>query len=179
MKSVSAETLNVWLQKKEVILIDVREPIEYEVEHIEGSILIPLSLIIKEKIPIKEDKKIVIYCKGGTRGASACRQVNGMNLGSEVYNLEGGITAWKEKFKTIKGSRNVLPLDRQMQIIVGSCVLIFTILGAFVNQNFLFVSAFFGGGLLFAGLTGFCALIKILSFLPWNKSTMKSGSCSI
>jgi rhodanese-related sulfurtransferase len=176
MKFVDAKTLKTWIEKNEVTLIDVREPIEHEVESIKESILIPLSIVSHEKIPLKEDKKIVIYCKGGTRGGNACAKLTNL----EAYNLEGGITAWKEAgFETLKSARKILPLDRQMQIIVGGGVLLFTLLGAFVNTKFLFLSGFFGSGLLFAGLTGFCALIKILALLPWNKTNIKSDNCSI
>ena len=165
MKFVDVKTVKSLLEKGEIILIDVREPIEHAVEHIKGSISIPLSLLSHEKIPLDATKKVVFYCKGGVRGGSACSKI-----AIEASNMEGGIEAWKkEGFETIKSGKRVLPIERQMQLIAGLFIFIFTILGAFVNSKFLFVPGFFGIGLTFAGLTGFCGLIKFLSLLPWNK----------
>jgi len=43
------------------------------------------------------------------------------------------------------------------------------ILSLTVNQNWVFLSAFFGAGLVFAGSTGWCGLAILLSKMPWNR----------
>ena len=93
MSSVSPKKLKDMLSKNEVLLVDVREEAEYKEEHIEGAVLVPLSSFGKEKLPQFEDKKLVIYCKGGVRGGKACDMVAKMDIGAEFFNLEGGITA--------------------------------------------------------------------------------------
>jgi hypothetical protein len=70
-----------------------------------------------------------------------------------------------------KNSKGVLALDRQVQITIGSVVLIASLLSYFYNPNFVFISAFFGAGLLFAGLSGFCALGRVIALMPWNQRT--------
>jgi rhodanese-related sulfurtransferase len=169
MFSLSAEKVKEMLENNEVLLIDVREEVEYREEHIEGAFLLPLSSFTKEKLPKLEGKKLVIYCKGGVRGGKACDMVQKMGIETEFFNLEGGITAWKQKYDVIKGKKLILPLERQMQLVVGVGVLGFTLLGAFINPKFLILPAFFGAGLIFAGITGFCGMMRILALMPWNR----------
>jgi hypothetical protein len=69
----------------------------------------------------------------------------------------------------IKGQSNVLPLDRQVQIIVGGSVLTGVVLSQTVAMEWVWVSGFFGAGLLFAGLSGFCGLARVLAMMPWNR----------
>jgi hypothetical protein len=84
--------------------------------------------------------------------------------------LEGGMVAWRAAGLPIReGAKKVLPLDRQVQLIVGSMVLIGTLLGAFVNPWLLIIPGFFGAGLAFAGATGTCALGMMLARMPWNQ----------
>jgi hypothetical protein len=60
-----------------------------------------------------------------------------------------------------------------MQIIVGSLLMIFASLGAFVNPWFSVATIAFGGGLLMAGVTGNCAVAALLAKAPWNKADPK------
>jgi hypothetical protein len=64
--------------------------------------------------------------------------------------------------------RKRLPVDRQVQLIAGSMVLVGVGLGLTVSPWFLALSAFFGAGLTFAGATGTCGLALVLMKMPWN-----------
>lgn len=58
---------------------------------------------------------------------------------------------------------------RQVQIVAGSLVLIFSVLSITTgNLKFAYVPAFIGAGLTFAGISGWCGLAKGLSYMPWN-----------
>ena len=70
----------------------------------------------------------------------------------------------------------VMPLMRQVQIAVGFCVLTASLLALWVDPRWVYVSLFFGAGLLFAGLSGFCGLALLLAKMPWNR--VSQGSCS-
>jgi rhodanese-related sulfurtransferase len=72
------------------IVVDVRNPHEYEQGHIDGSINIPLMLIhdIEEKIQDKE-KEIICVCASGGRSAVAVKQLQALGY-KKVKNLEGG-----------------------------------------------------------------------------------------
>ena len=83
-------------------LIDVREPHEYSAANIGGE-LISLQTIPEKIDQIDKSKKVVVMCRSGKRSANAILylQQQGFN---NLYNLEGGILAWKEE---IDNSLNV------------------------------------------------------------------------
>jgi rhodanese-related sulfurtransferase len=153
--------------KNEVTLIDVREQSEYNSEHIEGAILVPLSTITHDKLP-SNTKDIILYCQSGKRSQQATQQLS--TAGLNIRQLEGGINAWKQKGYAIKVNKNApISMMRQVQIVAGSLVFIGTLLGAFISPWFLIITAFVGGGLVFAGATNTCALAMLLAKLPYNQ----------
>ena len=90
------KTLQKWLANDEVFLIDVREQSEYDEANIKGSTLIPVGQITLNEVIKKNinNKKIVIHCKLGGRSMTACKKLVSENPEIEVWNVEGGITAW-------------------------------------------------------------------------------------
>lgn len=97
MKEITVEELKKMIDNAEDFqLIDVREPFEYEVSNLNGE-NIPLSGILIESDKIATDKPVIVQCRSGKRSAAAIMQLE-QQLGYEnLYNLEGGILAWKEK----------------------------------------------------------------------------------
>lgn len=96
MKTVDAATLKRWMDNKEAVIIDVREPAEYSEACISGAKLVPLATVAKCELPECQGKKLVVHCKLGRRGTAACEKLLAEDPELEVYNLEGGITAWIE-----------------------------------------------------------------------------------
>ncbi|MBC7486949.1 MAG: molybdopterin-synthase adenylyltransferase MoeB [Cytophagaceae bacterium] len=80
-------------EKADFLLLDVRESFEYDICHIEGSLLMPLSTVPQHLNDLPKDKKMIILCHLGIRSASAVNflQANGF---VKVSNLLGGIHAW-------------------------------------------------------------------------------------
>lgn len=157
------------LQAHGCCLVDVREPVEHAEEHITGAKLIPLGEIGKRAVEIDRTQPVVIMCRGGKRGEQALVKLRAMGF-TEVRNLAGGILAWKAAGLPVdKAARNVFPLMRQVQIVIGLGVLLGVILARTVHPDFIFLSAFFGAGLLCAGLTGWCGLVMLMSRMPWNQ----------
>ena len=80
---------------EDFVLIDVREPNEYEIVQIEGAILIPKGEFLDgsalEKLPT--DRRIVLHCKVGGRSAEALAVVKGAGY-SDAVHVGGGILAW-------------------------------------------------------------------------------------
>jgi len=94
--SLSAKDYAEWRkQGVEHFLLDVREPHEYAVHHMDGQ-LIPLGELAQKITQIPTDKKIVVHCKSGGRSANAIRQLEGLGNFTALYNLEGGILAWEK-----------------------------------------------------------------------------------
>jgi molybdopterin/thiamine biosynthesis adenylyltransferase/rhodanese-related sulfurtransferase len=77
-------------------LIDVREPYEWQIAHIDGARLVPLGAL-DEVIPTLDPaRKIVLHCKGGTRSAQAVRQLQAAGF-TRVWNVTGGISRWSDE----------------------------------------------------------------------------------
>jgi rhodanese-related sulfurtransferase len=86
-------------RKKEdetIILIDCREQAEWDESHVEGFTLIPLSCFEQSLEVLKDKSKdIHIMCRSGKRSMNACMflEENGFD---SLYNVQGGILAWKD-----------------------------------------------------------------------------------
>ncbi len=178
MNTITSKQLKEMINKNEIILVDVREPIEYEAEHIEGAMLVPLAELDRSKLSNIADKAIVLYCRSGKRSESAYEKIKNYELKHNYYSLKGGILAWKEDgYETIKAKGSFISLERQVHVIIGTTVFIASILTYFINIKFVFVAGFFGFGLSFAGLTGFCGLALLIAKAPWNKKISCKISC--
>ncbi len=82
------------IDRGEVFILDVRTREEYNESHIIGSTLIPvqeLDIRFKE-LPL--DKKILVYCRTGGRSVTAS-EILVKNGFDQIYNMQGGITGWK------------------------------------------------------------------------------------
>jgi len=170
LSSVNAATLKQWLDRGEAMLIDVREPAEYQAEHIAGAVLMPMAQVTHSALPAAPGKKLVVHCRKGARGESVCAKLLAAGTDREMYNLEGGIAAWDAAgYPVVRSGKKHLPLDRQVQLTIGIGVLLGSLLGYFVSPGFFALSGFFGAGLTFAGLTGFCGLAMLLARAPWNQ----------
>jgi sulfur-carrier protein adenylyltransferase/sulfurtransferase len=94
---VTARQLKDWMdQKKDIVVVDVREPWEYEINHIEGSRLIPLAQLPERMNELSTADQIVVQCQAGTRSAQATRFLNSMGF-KKAKNLKGGIKAWGQE----------------------------------------------------------------------------------
>lgn len=85
---------------KKLALIDVREPAEWEINHIDGAQLIPHSQINSgeglAKLP--QDRMPVLYCKTGVRSAEALAALKRAGFADAVH-LQGGIVAWAKQIQ--------------------------------------------------------------------------------
>ena len=170
MKHIDAQTLKGWLDADKAILIDVRQPFEYNSLHIPGARSVPLPDLTMASIGDTTGKKLVFNCRSGGRSVRACEHVLSLDPSLEIYNLEGGRKTWTKAGYGVKSSnKSTLPLDQQVQLTVGLGVLSGCLLGYLINPQFFLLSAFFGAGLTFAGLTGTCTLARILGNMPWNR----------
>ncbi|MDV3244346.1 MAG: molybdopterin-synthase adenylyltransferase MoeB [Nitrososphaerales archaeon] len=77
-------------------LLDVREPLEYQVCRLEGAKLLPLDQLRKRVNELDKAGDIVVYCKTGDRSVKAVRLLRDAGF-SKVRNLKGGIKAWADQ----------------------------------------------------------------------------------
>jgi adenylyltransferase/sulfurtransferase len=78
------------------LLLDVREPYEYQLCHIEGAKLIPLGQLPRRLTELDRQGDIVAYCHTGERSANATMFLKSSGF-NRVRNLKGGIKAWTEQ----------------------------------------------------------------------------------
>jgi len=94
---VSAEEFKKLMKEKDVVILDVRTPEEFEKDgHIKGSNLIPVQLFRYIYLEGFRDKKVLVYCRSGNRSITASKMLEQMGI-KKVYNLKGGILEWKSK----------------------------------------------------------------------------------
>jgi sulfur-carrier protein adenylyltransferase/sulfurtransferase len=77
-------------------LIDVREPHEWEIGHIEGARLVPLHRLAASTPELDRATPIAVYCKAGTRSALAVRDLKAAGF-DEVWSVTGGILRWSRE----------------------------------------------------------------------------------
>ena len=150
------------------VLIDIRSPDEYARKHITGAISQPLEHLKGQTLT----HKVVIFgCLGGVRTEQNAQLLKDCASGcSEVYLLDGGLNAWQKANLPITQHTKVsLDLMRQVQIVAGMLILLGVILGATLSPIFYGLAGFVGAGLLFAGVTGFCGMARLLALMPWNR----------
>ena len=83
------------LNKKEVQVIDVREEYEFEDGHIQ-SINIPMDQIFESLNKIEKNRKVIVYCNSGRRGAAVVHILRKKFQFDNIYNLEGGYQKYLE-----------------------------------------------------------------------------------
>jgi rhodanese-related sulfurtransferase len=167
---ISAHDLADQLAEHDVTVIDVREPMEYASGHIAHSLNIPLSRITKADLP---PGPLVLVCQSGNRSSKALAELQRLGHPHSVSDLLGGLPSWQQAglpVRKLKGAP--LPLMRQVQITAGSLVLIGVILSQLVAPGWIWLSGFVGAGLVFAGVSGFCGMARLLAVMPWNRVSM-------
>jgi len=87
------EEVKELLDAGKVLLIDVREPVEYHSERIPGALLYPLSTFDASQLPPDESRRVVFHCASGGRSLTAARQR--LAAGQPAAHMTGGIAEWK------------------------------------------------------------------------------------
>ncbi|MGH3749459.1 MAG: ThiF family adenylyltransferase, partial [Micromonosporaceae bacterium] len=94
--TITASELKEWMDAgKDFHLVDVREPAEYEIVKIPGSVLIPKGEIVSGEAlaQLPQDKQLVLHCKSGARSAEALAAVKSAGFADAVH-VQGGVLAW-------------------------------------------------------------------------------------
>lgn len=94
VEMVDPQTARHWIDRGDAVLIDVREPHEYAMEHIQGATLIPLSAFDPNNIPDHTDKRLLLMCASGVRCGVASEMLKRAGF-TEMFRLAGGIMGWK------------------------------------------------------------------------------------
>ena len=93
---IAATELNQVMQNENIFLVDVHTP---EQKHIKGTdTFVPFNQIKKyiDKFPQDKNTPIYLYCEGGPMGNTAAKSLHKLGY-KNIFNLEGGARAWRNK----------------------------------------------------------------------------------
>ncbi|NIG52889.1 HesA/MoeB/ThiF family protein [Chitinophaga sp. Cy-1792] len=94
VQSLSVQQLEAWRNAgKEFLLLDVREEDEWEICHIDNSLLMPMGTVIQSFPKITLKGPVAVLCHHGMRSRAVAQRLTEMGV-KNVYNVEGGIHAW-------------------------------------------------------------------------------------
>lgn len=168
-------SFQAWQQSKgeQDLLIDVRTPAEFERAHLPGSINLPLANCnpaglgnILQQLGAAGGVKVCLICQSGTRSNMAAQQLEQWSEG-ELMVMDCGISAF-DKSQLNSTGKGVISVDRQVRIVAGALVLTGVAGSLLLAPGWVYLSAFVGAGLMFAGITDTCAMAGVLAKMPWN-----------
>ena len=102
IKQLSADDFEELIKNKKVWVLDVREPFEFQQGHIKGAKLVPSTHFGEEleKISVKKNDKIALYCRSGSRSHFIAEKLEDMGY-KNLFNLEMGIIEWLDYGKKL------------------------------------------------------------------------------
>ncbi len=90
---MNASQLASHLEGAELLLLEVREPREFDICHIDGSINVPMAQIPQNMGRFQDSEEVVVICHHGIRSQHVIRFMQ-QQCGHELINLDGGVDAW-------------------------------------------------------------------------------------
>lgn len=101
-ETLDAGVLETWtpdearaaLERRDIVLIDVRTPQEFAFERIEGALLAPLAGFDPTTLPTQDGKRILFHCGSGVRSKRVAEACLAAGV-APIAHLEGGLAAWK------------------------------------------------------------------------------------
>ena len=165
----------------DITLLDVRSPVEYRSGHIPGARLAPLDQLgnhdlsgLSGMTASEADRPVYLTCHAGDRAERAGHLLRESGL-ENVVMVEGGTQAWRQAGLPVKKCGNVLSLERQVQIAVGSLLILKVLFGFAVHELFFVAGAVIGAGLITAGMTRWCGMAQLIARMPWNRGSDCGG----
>jgi rhodanese-related sulfurtransferase len=157
------------------LLLDVRSPAEYDAQHVTGSVLQPLDTLDPAEWASKPNSSpLYLLCQSGGRASRAAALLAKQGVACCV--VEGGLEAWAASGLPVeKASSGVLPLMRQVQLVIGLVSGAGAALAIWKHPLFALIPLFTSAGLVFAGATGYCGLALLLARMPWNQRRATDG----
>jgi adenylyltransferase/sulfurtransferase len=101
-----------WDAGEDLYVLDVRNPVEWEISALGGTIRIPKPEIEKAKLAVEQgradladtiigeipdDREVIVHCRSGVRSADVIEILKGLGYNNKLVNLKGGILAWADE----------------------------------------------------------------------------------
>jgi rhodanese-related sulfurtransferase len=91
--SLTAQEAAARRGKKGVVLVDVREPFEFDDGHIPGALPMPLGTVGARWKELSGHEQVIVVCRSGNRSAHATRQLHELGV-KQAVNMTGGMISW-------------------------------------------------------------------------------------
>ncbi len=169
-----SEFVNRLASKPDLLLVDVRTPAEFAELHAAPARNVPLPDVSPKALAELghggASGEVYFICQSGKRAEAACRRLSEACVAGAVV-VSGGTEAWAAGgLPVVRGRSGAIGIERQVRIGAGALVVLGVVLGQTVHPNFVWLAAFVGAGLVFAGITGFCGMGLLLAKAPWNRA---------
>ena len=164
-------------------VIDVRSYEEHQTARIEPSVLMPFETVGSRLSELSQmPENLILLCSTGPRSHTVAGSLSATGM-ANAYVIEGGMAAWLKAKLPVERTGPAFTLQRQVQTIAGTMVLVGAILTLTINVWWVLLCLWVGLGLTFAGTTGTCPMALLLLKMPWNKIDIKAsnegGGCSM
>ena len=158
-----------------VTVVDVRSPAEYQAGHIPGARLLPVDELDARKLAdvvdlteVRADNPLYLTCHAGKRAEKAAQALREAGV-EHIALVQGGTEAWQKAGLPVNKCDSALSLERQVQIAVGSLLILKVFFGFTVHELFFVAGAAIGAGLITAGITRWCGMAQLMARMPWNR----------
>jgi len=94
LETLSPNEVKERFDRNEIVLLDVRTPQEYAFEHIPGAMLLPMAFFDPAKLPMQDEKPIVLHCGSGIRSRKMAEKCIAAGF-DKIAHMDGGFGAWK------------------------------------------------------------------------------------
>jgi rhodanese-related sulfurtransferase len=171
---VSASALRAEIaSNRDLRLLDVRTPGEFQSGHIAGSVNVPLDQVIPNarKIAAQASGRVVVICQAGQRATQAADKLSAAGV-PDLAVLDDGMNAWLAAGAPIEDSADSAKkrwaLERQVRLVAGGIVAS-SVLASIWKPKARFLAGGVGAGLVFAAVSNTCMMGSALMKLPYNK----------
>jgi len=157
-------------------VLDVRSAAEYRAGHIPGAQLISIDTLSADALAyafkrpsLGHEETLYISCHTGPRALQAAERLEQAGY-TNLTLIEGGTQRWQQLGLPVERCGRALSLERQVQIAIGSLLMLKVFLGFSVHELFFALTAMIGIGLIVAGTTRWCGMARLIAHLPWNRN---------
>ena len=168
---ITASTLRAEIAgNKDLRLLDVRTPGEFQSGHIAGSVNVPLDQVIPNarKIASAASGRVVVICQAGQRASQAADKLAAAGV-DDLAVLDDGMNGWLAAGAPVQDSaKKRWALERQVRLVAGGIVAT-SVLTSIWKPKARFLAGGIGAGLVFAAVSNTCMMGSALMKLPYNK----------
>jgi rhodanese-related sulfurtransferase len=163
MKHISNKEAVRLSKSGEAIILDVREPVEFQEGHLINAINIPSTDFKIEDLNEWSDRMVCLVCQSGSRAGEMMEKIEQAYPNMEIYLLENQMESFEQQINLNKWS-----VDRQFRFTLG-LLLAVSLIGVNFSMAFLAIPVILCLGLITTSIIDKCYLRLAITKMPWNR----------